>query len=92
MKKLYGDRLVELRLYGSRGRGDHSEDSDIDLLVIIRDLTDFWREFKKISKAASEISLNFDVVISAIPMAESEWKVRNSPLIMNARREGLVVV
>jgi predicted nucleotidyltransferase len=33
-----GDGLVSLILYGSRARGTHRADSDIDVLVVVRDL------------------------------------------------------
>lgn len=33
----YGKRLAEVRLFGSQARGDANEDSDIDLLVVLRD-------------------------------------------------------
>ncbi|MEE9151908.1 MAG: nucleotidyltransferase domain-containing protein [Thermoplasmata archaeon] len=91
MGKLYSEKLVEIRLYGSRARGEQSKDSDVDLLIILKDFHDFWEEFKKISEYASTISLEFDVVISAIPIGESEWKARNTPLILNARREGVAI-
>jgi predicted nucleotidyltransferase len=35
----YGDRLRELVLFGSHARGDAHEESDVDLLVVIDDLT-----------------------------------------------------
>jgi hypothetical protein len=34
----YGDRLVAVAVFGSVGRGTPREDSDIDLLIIARDL------------------------------------------------------
>ena len=35
IKKLYGKRLRDIILYGSWARGDATEDSDIDVLVIL---------------------------------------------------------
>ncbi len=32
--KIYGDRLDSLWMYGSRARGDHQPDSDLDLLLV----------------------------------------------------------
>jgi len=33
---VYGDRLAALYVFGSRARGDHQPDSDLDLAVILR--------------------------------------------------------
>lgn len=40
LKRLYGARLVACAAYGSVGRGTPREDSDIDLLIVARDLPD----------------------------------------------------
>ena len=37
-KEMYGDRLVEVWLYGSRARGDWQPDSDLDLLMLLAEL------------------------------------------------------
>jgi len=34
----YGDRLAALYVFGSRARGDHQPDSDLDLAVILRNV------------------------------------------------------
>jgi predicted nucleotidyltransferase len=36
----FGDRLAAVRLFGSQARGDSDANSDIDVLVVIRDLTE----------------------------------------------------
>src|SRR2546425_8598173 len=38
LKALYGARLVACAVYGSVGRGTPREDSDVDLLIVARDL------------------------------------------------------
>lgn len=37
-RRIYGERLVSLVVFGSVGRGDARPDSDIDLLIVCRDL------------------------------------------------------
>ncbi len=37
MQKLYGERLENVILYGSYARNEQTEDSDIDLLVALKD-------------------------------------------------------
>ena len=34
-KALFGERLYDVRLFGSYARGDYREDSDIDVMVIV---------------------------------------------------------
>ena len=76
-------------LYGSRARGDAAEDSDIDTLVVLDHVDDFWIEFARISSIADRVSLDDDVVLSAIPMSRVEFESGSSPLVQNARKEGI---
>ena len=43
---LYGDRIERVVLFGSRARGDAHEDSDYDIAVFLKDLTDRWQEIE----------------------------------------------
>lgn len=38
VRELLGERLADLRLFGSKARGDSGPGSDIDVLVLIHDL------------------------------------------------------
>ncbi|MFN0014530.1 MAG: nucleotidyltransferase domain-containing protein [Saprospiraceae bacterium] len=38
LQRLYGDRLAKVILYGSYARGDFHEESDIDFLVVLKDV------------------------------------------------------
>jgi len=35
LKRRFGERLVALYLFGSRARGDHEPDSDVDVAVVL---------------------------------------------------------
>jgi len=47
LKKLYGDNLSRVILYGSKARGDATEDSDIDILVVLKNIQKFFFREKK---------------------------------------------
>jgi len=47
---LYGDRIERAVLFGSQARGDANEDSDYDVAVFLRDLTDRWGELDRIAE------------------------------------------
>jgi uncharacterized protein len=89
VKQLYGARLREIILYGSRARGDAAVDSDIDLLVVLDPLQNFWQEFERIAPIASRLSLEFDVLISALPVDANKYDRDETPLFMNSRKEGV---
>lgn len=54
LRAMLGDRLRDLRLYGSKARGDWHDESDIDLLVLV-DAFD-WRTWERILALAHDIS------------------------------------
>jgi predicted nucleotidyltransferase len=92
IRELYGEELEGIILYGSRARGDADEESDIDLLVVLKDFDDFWKEFRKISDLSSEVSYTYDVVLSAIPVKKKDYESKMSPLMLNVRREGIAIL
>ena len=62
LNQAIGDQLIELKLFGSKARGDDRPDSDIDILVIVA--TDDWRIRDKVYDVATDILLQKDVCIS----------------------------
>ena len=91
VEDLYGQRLKNVILYGSYARGDATEDSDIDLLVILDGEVKPGREIDRMIEAVTDINLKHDVLLSICPVSEEEYIRVNSPLYMNIRREGLTV-
>lgn len=53
LRRMLGPRLRDLRLYGSKARGDDHEDSDIDVLVLVDELD--WATRLSISDLAHGI-------------------------------------
>ena len=50
LRKKFGDNIVKIILFGSYARGDYSAESDIDLLLIVKDdsIADIEDEIRKI--------------------------------------------
>ena len=78
-------------LYGSYARGDYNINSDIDLLIILKNLKSASQEIDKIVDAIYDINLKYNTLISVIPVSYKEYKNINSPLLLNVRREGVLV-
>lgn len=90
-EELYGDRLVKVILYGSQARGDAEADSDIDVLVVLKGRVAPWEEIARTGKDVADISLEHGVVIACVFMSEERYSTRNTPLLLNVRREGVAV-
>ncbi|MCP4710631.1 MAG: nucleotidyltransferase domain-containing protein [Planctomycetes bacterium] len=88
-KKTYADRFGGLLLYGSYARGDFSIDSDIDVLILLEKMTGLVAERDKISAFICDLCLRFDVVISFIPFDTEDFLRKQTPLILNVKKEGI---
>ena len=89
--RLYGEQLASLVLYGSQARGDARVDSDIDVLMVIQGDFDYLELLKRSDDLAASLSLENDIVISRAFVSEKDYRERQTPFLMNVRREGIVV-
>lgn len=85
--------VEQVVLFGSRARGDHSEESDIDLLVLTsRRLT---RDEKCcIVDVLYPLQLQEDVVFSTLELPKDEWEdgvYQVLPLRLEIERDGVLV-
>lgn len=88
---IYGDRLVQMVLFGSQARGDAEPESDIDILIVLRELTSPGREISRTGEITAELSLRYDVVISCTFISADCYAMEQSPLLLNVRREGVTI-
>ena len=64
-KKIYGDNIQGIYLYGSYARGDFDEESDIDFAAIVEGVKPEWsKERSELIHETEEIDLEYDVFIS----------------------------
>jgi len=89
LENLYESRLKSIILYGSWARGDATEDSDIDLLIVLERKVIPGKEIDKMIDIITEINLKHGVLISIYPVSEEDYSTINSPLLINVRREGV---
>jgi len=89
LEAIYGERLVRLVLFGSQARGDAEDGSDIDVMVVLKGQVSPCEEIERTEEIVAGISLEHDVVICCVFMAEDRFEHEQSPLLMNVRREGV---
>jgi len=90
-RKLYGNKLSHIVLYGSKARGDDKEGSDIDVLVVLKGRISPCEEIIRTLDIVAEISLKHTVVISCFFISEEQFESEQSPLLINIRREGILI-
>lgn len=84
--------ILDLRVFGSRARGDAREDSDLDVFIQVETLDRTLRE--QIHDLAWEIGFEYDRVISTFVVTEDqirEGAVGASPLFAKVLEEGVTV-
>jgi predicted nucleotidyltransferase len=87
-----GAPLLELRVYGSRARGDHRADSDLDVWLLLADVDDTLRQ--RVSDLAWEVGFASKRVITTVEFTRDEIEntpLRASPFVAAVLREGIVL-
>lgn len=89
LSDLYGDRLVEMILFGSQARGDAEDGSDIDVLMVMRDDSVSAEEKQQARSIAYELSYDHNTVVSCVHMDYRRFARGQGPLVRNVLREGI---
>ena len=88
---ILGDKISEVYLYGSHARGDADEDSDIDVVLVIRGAIDYSDLIHQTSEITSQISLKYDVVLSRSFVSEEDFSTRQTPFLINVRKDKVLL-
>lgn len=91
LKQIYGVKFKKAYLFGSHARGDNTEDSDIDVLIVLADFRKYGEELRRTSELVGGLSLEHGVTVSVIFSREREWKQDKLPLLLNIRAESIAV-
>jgi len=89
LREILGDNLVEVILFGSYARGEASEWSDVDVLVVVKRWPTL-EELDKIGELSAELTLRYEVTFSLVPYVEKDG-MEYDPLIRNVNAEGIRV-
>jgi excisionase family DNA binding protein len=88
----YSNKIELIKVFGSKVRGEATKESDLDLLIVVKDL-DYPLE-KKVRRTAHSVNDDFDYepLISTIIMSSSDYenlKKLDTPFYNNVEKEGI---
>lgn len=89
LRGAFGERLSDVRLFGSYARGEANEDSDVDVLVLIDELQ--LDEIARVADLTSSLALETGVALAPLPMASERFhamRAQGRPLAEEIAREG----
>jgi uncharacterized protein len=88
VREALGSRVVGLRLFGSRARGEGRGDSDLDVLVLVDGLTRADRA--RVLDIGADISMASGLVLSPL-VRDGEWLATSSPLVREIETDGVML-
>ncbi|MEE0675865.1 MAG: nucleotidyltransferase domain-containing protein [Ruminococcus sp.] len=92
-KEVFDTKLDSVILYGSYARGDYNQDSDIDIMILVKEIApdELWKFRAPVSKRASRLSLQYDVTVTPIIKdSETFYTYLDAlPFYQNVNREGI---
>lgn len=72
LRSRFGARLRDLQLFGSYARGEASEDSDVDVLVLIDGLAQ--GEIALVSDSAMTVALTHGTALAPLPISTESFE------------------
>ena len=89
LEVLYGENLVGIHLYGSYARRQATPDSDVDLLLVLREIGDYGTEVRRVSDLLSRVSLECGKSIVPVFVDAQRFAAAADPFMANVAREAV---
>jgi len=92
LRSRFSDNLKDIILFGSQVNGKAYKDSDYDILIILKQKSD-WKTEREISDLCYEIDLKYNIITDTHVIGESELLTLRGkqPIFINAISNGLHV-
>ena len=90
LRQRFGSIIREIILFGSKVRGSADKYSDIDIIVVLANLS--WEIKRTISELAAEENIKYGILISTVRYDVGTWDnpvIKLSPFGRTVRNEGI---
>ncbi len=94
LRKIYGDHIQQIILYGSYARGDFTKDSDVDIMILVdlpEDQIDRYADY--VSEVGFDYNVDYDVWFMPIVKNIDHFKYWSQvyPFYSNIEKEGVTL-
>jgi len=89
LEDLYGDNLIGIRLFGSYARRQATPDSDVDILLVLREIGDYGTEVRRVSDLLSRVSLEYGKTIAPVFVDAKRFSAASDPFMASVAREAV---
>lgn len=90
-RKIFGDVLYQIILYGSAARGDQTKESDVDIAVIVRSYTEKMHD--EMIDLTVDLELEYNKVLSVLLIDYDNYKEWRTvlPFYKNVQKDGIML-
>ena len=92
LREAFPTEFSGMVLYGSYARGEETEGSDIDVIVLFKSTDAAAASKTKVDELAYSILVESDAFVSPVPMSELKYWMGRSPFFFNVKREGIFIL
>jgi predicted nucleotidyltransferase len=89
LEDLYGANVVGIRLFGSYARRQATPDSDVDDLIVLREVGDYGTEVRRVSDLLPRVSLQYGKTIAPVFVDAQRFSAAADPFMANLAREAV---
>jgi uncharacterized protein len=89
LKDLYGARFRGLLLFGSYARGEATEGSDVDLLLLLDGPVDLSQEILRVEPIKWPLGLAADTLLAVVPVSYQKFQEAETSFLHTVRQEAV---
>ncbi len=78
-------------IFGSYARNEAGSDSDLDVLIVLEDVSDRYDEYRRVADVVVHFLDCYGVYVSPILLSQKDFETGSSPLLRNVKKEGVTV-
>lgn len=91
LRARYGSGAPRLLVYGSYARGEATQDSDLDIVLIYDQPVSSSHEIARLVDLLADLNLRHGLLTSVMPVGAEEYRRAEGPYWRNVHRDGVLI-